>query len=177
MRSDKGDDSGGTVVEAVDVSTTVQAIAMAADTLGLYETPFFVWNSEGNVHHPTPLTSPAFFLPLVYRAADAPVPPYLALLDRMHQHVSAMQHGRIITSDGAETPEESLDSQSTQLLEDMRLVRQQCSAVTVRFDDGAVAADPDVEVIVGKRFESRQLVNIVPIPIPKPGEVPDACKR
>lgn len=35
----------------------------------------------------------------------------------------------------------------------------------------------DVEVIVGKRFESRQLVNIVPIPIPKPGEVPDACKR
>lgn len=35
----------------------------------------------------------------------------------------------------------------------------------------------DVEVIVGKRFEARQLVNIVPIPIPKPGEVPDVCKR
>lgn len=35
----------------------------------------------------------------------------------------------------------------------------------------------DVEVIVGKRFEVQQLVNIVPIPIPKPGEVPDVCKR
>ena len=35
----------------------------------------------------------------------------------------------------------------------------------------------DVEVIVGKRFETRQLVNIVPIPIPRPGEVPDVCKR
>lgn len=35
----------------------------------------------------------------------------------------------------------------------------------------------DVEVIVGKRFATQQLVNIVPIPIPKPGEVPDACKR
>ena len=35
----------------------------------------------------------------------------------------------------------------------------------------------DVEVIVGKRFAAQQLVNIVPIPIPKPGEVPDACKR
>ncbi|MDZ5623076.1 LTA synthase family protein [Nocardioides sp. HM23] len=93
------------------------------DGLGLYETPFFVWNSEGNVHRPMPLTSPAFFLPLVYRAADAPVPPYLALLDRMHRRISALQHGRIVTSDGAETPEESLDSRSAQLLEDMRLVQ------------------------------------------------------
>jgi phosphoglycerol transferase MdoB-like AlkP superfamily enzyme len=93
------------------------------DGLGLYETPFFVWNSEGNEHRPTPLTSPAFFLPLVYRVADAPVPPYLALLDRLHDHVSAMQQGRIITSDGAETPEDSLDPRSAQLLDDMRLVQ------------------------------------------------------
>ena len=35
----------------------------------------------------------------------------------------------------------------------------------------------DVEVIVGKRFETQQLVNIVPIPIPKPGDVPDVCKK
>ena len=34
----------------------------------------------------------------------------------------------------------------------------------------------DVEVMVGKSFETQQLVNIVPIPIPKPGEVPDVCK-
>ena len=34
----------------------------------------------------------------------------------------------------------------------------------------------DVEVIVGKAFKTRQLVNIVPIPIPKPGEAPDVCK-
>ena len=93
------------------------------DDLGLYETPFFVWNSDGNVHHPMPLTSPAFFLPLVYQAADAPVPPYLALLERLHGRVSAMQHGRIITSDGAETPENSLDPRSSRLLDDMRLVQ------------------------------------------------------
>ncbi len=93
------------------------------DELGLYQTPFFVWNSEGNVHRPMPLTSPAFFLPLLYRVADAPVPPYLALLDRMHDHVTAMQQGRIVTSDGAETPEDSLDPRSAELLEDMRLVQ------------------------------------------------------
>ncbi len=93
------------------------------DGLGLYETPFFVWNSEGNEHRPAPLTSPAFFLPLIYRVANAPVPPYLALLDRLHDHISAMQQGRIITSDGAETPEDSLDPRSSQLLDDMRLVQ------------------------------------------------------
>jgi len=93
------------------------------DGLDLYQTPFFVWNSEGNVHRPVPLTSPAFFLPLVYRVADAPVPPYFALLDRLHDHVSALQQGRIITSDGAETPEDSLDPRARQLLHDLRLVQ------------------------------------------------------
>jgi len=93
------------------------------DDLGLYQTPFFVWSSEGNAHRPMPLTSPAFFLPLLYRVADAPVPPYLALLDRVHGRVSALQQGRIITSDGVETPEDSLDPRSAQLLEDMRLVQ------------------------------------------------------
>jgi hypothetical protein len=94
-----------------------------SDGLGLYETPFFVWSSEGNTHRPMPITSPAFFLPLVYEVADAPVPPYLALLDRLHRRVSALQQGRMITSDGAETPEDSLDSQSQQLLADMRMVQ------------------------------------------------------
>ena len=94
-----------------------------SDGLGLYETPFFVWSSEGNAHRPMPITSPAFFLPLIYRVADAPVPPYLALLDRLHGQVSAMQQGRIITSDGAETTEDALDLRSAQLLEDMRLVQ------------------------------------------------------
>lgn len=93
------------------------------DDLGLYETPFFVWSSEGNARRPMPITSPSFFLPLVYQVADAPVPPYLALLDRLHSRVSALQQGRIITSDGAETPEDALDPRSAQLLEDMRLVQ------------------------------------------------------
>lgn len=94
-----------------------------SDGLGLYQTPFFVWSSEGNVHRPMPITSPAFFLPLVYQVADAPVPPYLALLDRLHGRVSALQQGRILTSDGTETPEDSLDPRSRQLLEDMRMVQ------------------------------------------------------
>lgn len=98
-----------------------------SDHLGLYQTPFFVWSSEGNVHQSTPITSPAFFLPLVFRVADAPVPPYLALLDRLYRRVSALQQGRIITSSGAETPEDALDPRSRQLLADMRMVQYDLS--------------------------------------------------
>ena len=35
----------------------------------------------------------------------------------------------------------------------------------------------DVEIMVGRSFETRRLVNITPIPIPSPGEVPAVCKR
>jgi LCP family protein required for cell wall assembly len=35
----------------------------------------------------------------------------------------------------------------------------------------------DVEVIVGRKFVTKQIVQINPIPIPKPGEVPPECKR
>lgn len=93
------------------------------DGLALYETPFFVWSSEGNTHQPMPITSPSFFLPLLYRVADAPVPPFIALLDRLYDRVSALQQGRILTSDGTETPKKSLDSESWQLLDDLRLVQ------------------------------------------------------
>lgn len=34
----------------------------------------------------------------------------------------------------------------------------------------------DVEVIVGKEFETRRLIQITPIAIPKPGELPEVCE-
>ncbi|WP_188113397.1 LTA synthase family protein [Nocardioides humilatus] len=89
----------------------------------LNQTPFFVWSTEGNAPRPMPLTSPAFFLPLVYRVADAPVPPYLALLDKLHDRISALHQGRIIGSDGNEIDAADLDPTSRQLLNDLRLVQ------------------------------------------------------
>jgi LCP family protein required for cell wall assembly len=35
----------------------------------------------------------------------------------------------------------------------------------------------DVEVIVGRKFSTRQIVQINPIPIPKPGDTPPECRR
>ncbi|KRB77225.1 hypothetical protein ASE01_10820 [Nocardioides sp. Root190] len=93
--------------------------------LALYRTPFFIWSSEPgrNVPRVLPTTSPAFFLPLLYDAVDAPVPPYLALLDEVHRHVSAIQQGRLLDGAGEPVKEADLDAESAQLLADLRLVQ------------------------------------------------------
>ncbi|NYI43392.1 hypothetical protein BJ993_000472 [Nocardioides aromaticivorans] len=93
--------------------------------LALYRTPFFIWSNQPghNVPRAIPTTSPAFFLPLLYDVADAPVPPYLAMLDAVHQHVSAIQQGRLLDASGEPVKEAELDATTRQLLDDMRLVQ------------------------------------------------------
>lgn len=93
--------------------------------LSLYRTPFFIWSNQPghNVPRVLPTTSPAFFLPLLYDVADAPVPPYLAMLDTVRRHVSALQQGRLLDAEGEQVEESALDPQSARLLADMRLVQ------------------------------------------------------
>ncbi len=93
--------------------------------LALYRTPFFVWSNRPgeNRPRPVPTTSPAFFLPLVYEVADAPVPPYLALLDRVHRHVSALQQGRMLDGNGQPITTAELGPEGAQLLADLRAVQ------------------------------------------------------
>lgn len=93
--------------------------------ISLYRTPFFIWSSEPGHNRPRtiPTTSPAFFLPLLYDVADAPVPPYLALLGKLHEHVTALQQGRMLDPSGERVEESDLDDETAQLLEDLRLVQ------------------------------------------------------
>lgn len=93
--------------------------------IALYRTPFFIWSNqpEHNVPRPVPTTSPAFFLPLLYDVADAPLPPYLALLGQVHQHVTAIQQGRLLDAQGEPTTESELSAEAAQLLADLRLVQ------------------------------------------------------
>jgi LCP family protein required for cell wall assembly len=46
-----------------------------------------------------------------------------------------------------------------------------------RLEEGRTDPDVDVAVIVGTKFTTKQLVEIIPIPIPKPGEVPEICRK
>ncbi len=51
------------------------------------------------------------------------MPPYLAMLDAVHQHVSAIQQGRLLDASGEPVKEAELDATTRQLLDDMRLVQ------------------------------------------------------
>jgi LCP family protein required for cell wall assembly len=44
-----------------------------------------------------------------------------------------------------------------------------------RVEAGRTSAGVDVAVIVGERFEIRRVVQIVPLPLPKPGALPEVC--
>ncbi|WP_028655932.1 LTA synthase family protein [Nocardioides sp. J54] len=91
----------------------------------LHRTPFFIWSNQPgqNVPRALPVTSPAFFLPLLHDVADAPVPPYLALLREVHRHVSAIQQGRLLDGSGEPVEEGQIDARTGRLLDDMRLVQ------------------------------------------------------
>lgn len=45
-----------------------------------------------------------------------------------------------------------------------------------RMQSGRIGAGIDISVIVGRRFKTRQIAQIVPIPIPKPTELPEECR-
>jgi phosphoglycerol transferase MdoB-like AlkP superfamily enzyme len=93
--------------------------------LALYRTPFFIWSNQPGQNRPrtAATTSPAFFLPMLYEVADAPLPPYLALLDQVHREVPAIQQGRLLDTEGEPISEGELAPETAQLLEDLRLVQ------------------------------------------------------
>lgn len=91
--------------------------------LALYRTPFFIWDSAGNLPRQEPLTSPTQFLPLVYEKLDAPIPPYFALLDRLRSEIPAMEQGKFVTRDGTVLAEDELSPKARRALEDYRMVQ------------------------------------------------------
>ncbi len=92
--------------------------------LAIHQTPFFLWSNRGQPEHkPQPVTSPIFFLPMLYELADAPIPPYYALLQQLHTQVTAIEQGRILTPTGLQVEREALSVRAQQLLTDMDAVQ------------------------------------------------------
>lgn len=100
-----------------------QDIIDANENDALFRTPFFVWSSESNEAQRVEAITPALFLPLVYEVADAPVPPFVALLDDARRRFGVLQHGRLLDAQGRPFSEETLGSGTRGLLEDLRLVQ------------------------------------------------------
>jgi phosphoglycerol transferase MdoB-like AlkP superfamily enzyme len=81
------------------------------------ETPFFLWSSHRDLPATRlPATSPNFFLPLAFDAADAPLPPYYALLLDLHAEVPNLSLSRPVDPS-------TLSDRARALLHDLRLVQ------------------------------------------------------
>ena len=91
----------------------------------LRKTPFFLWtNFEKLPHQDLGLNSPTQFLPLLFDELDAPVTPYYALLEALHDQVPAMALGEYHTAGGDVVNDpEKLDAQARALLDDYRMVQ------------------------------------------------------
>ncbi|MDQ1103078.1 phosphoglycerol transferase MdoB-like AlkP superfamily enzyme [Nocardioides zeae] len=91
--------------------------------IAMHSTPFFAWSNRGNVPLDAGVSSSALLMPYLYDVADAPLPPYLALLRTFHERVGSVFHGQIVTPDGDVVAEEDLDDEQQRLLQDLRLVQ------------------------------------------------------
>lgn len=90
----------------------------------LKETVFFVWANFGEAQHePLPTTSPIHFMNHVFELADAPIPPYYALLAELEKELPAMEHGMLIDSKNRLVDFEDLSPRARELLHDHQLVQ------------------------------------------------------
>lgn len=112
----------------------------------MHETPFFLYANFGDVvGEQLPTTSPVFFMPMAFEVADAPVTPYLALLDRLRRHVSAMDHGRMFDPQGRRITPADLSAEGREVLRDYRMVVYDLS-VGRRFAEQMVYPTPQGHV-------------------------------
>lgn len=114
-------------------------------------TPYFMWANFGlKTLPPAELTSPIHFLPMLYEAADAQVPPYYALLARLRELVPAMESGRYLDSGKGLVPETGLSAEAARVLNDYRMVQYDLS-VGERYSLEAMF-DGDMETVRAARL-------------------------
>jgi phosphoglycerol transferase MdoB-like AlkP superfamily enzyme len=107
----------------------------------LHETPFFVWSNFSHVHDDQPTTSPTNFMPLAFQQAGAAIPPYYALIQKLHEEIPAMEGGTVINSANETTKRSELSPAAKEVLHDYRLVQYDLS-VGKRYSQAALFYPP-----------------------------------
>ena len=91
-------------------------------------TPFFLWaNTPTAQARPAALTSPIYFLPMLYDALGAELPPYYALLRDLQEQIPAMEQGIYLDDAGRPVEESDLSPAAKAVLRDYRLVQYDLS--------------------------------------------------
>lgn len=117
-------------------------LAKREGKLAVHQTPYFIWSNKKKLpHRKLPLTSPTQFLPQLFDAMEAPVPPYVALLNAVRAEVPAIDAGIAITSEGKRVKPGQLDAEAKRVLADYRMVQYDLS-IGERYSEQVLFGDP-----------------------------------
>lgn len=93
-----------------------------------HETPYLIWNNKAPfAHEAQPTTSPNQFLPMLFEAAKAPIPPMYALLDSLREQLPAIDAGLMIGPDDEPVRRADLTAAQREALRDYRLIQYDLS--------------------------------------------------
>ena len=96
--------------------------------LAMHSTPFFMWANTPLKQRPlAPVTSPVYFLPLLYQELGAELPPYYALLLDLYDELPAMEQNTYLSATGKRLPRAKLNPHARRLLHDYRMVQYDLS--------------------------------------------------
>jgi len=119
-----------------------------------HETPFFVYtNFKKPEPEQRPTTSPVFLMNHVLQAANAPVSPYYALLEKLEREMPAMAHDHYTSPQNENLPWIYLPTPARRLLNDYRLVMY--------------------DLAEGKSFSERAMFKVPESPETRPPLLPD----
>lgn len=119
-----------------------QHITAQNSDVAMKSTPFFIWTNFTEQNVRLPQTSPIYFLPLLFDAIGAAMPPYYALLHELYQEIPAMAQDRYLDPDGRELTRDELSPTAKRILEDYRLVQYDLS-VGARYSQAAMFYPPE----------------------------------
>lgn len=93
-----------------------------------HETPYLIWDNKTPFpHRERPTTSPNQFLPMLFEAAKAPIPPMYALLDTLRAQLPAIDSGLMIGPDDEPVRRADFTPAQRQALHDFRLFQYDLS--------------------------------------------------
>lgn len=106
-----------------------------------HETPFLIWSNRAPLKHTDlPTTSPIQFMPKLFDALNAPIPPWYALLDALDKQVPAMDTGLAIDAQNQQVKPAKLDTAAKDVLGDYRMIQYDLS-IGKRYSEKAMFGD------------------------------------
>ncbi len=121
-------------------ATYPESVHRANTRRTMHQTPFFVWANFPGHDEPQPTTSPTHFVDLLLQRADAQVPPYYALLQRLREQLPAIDSGMAVDRRDRLVSPADLSDKALRLLRDYRLVQYDLSAGRRYCEDAMFAA-------------------------------------